>query len=169
MYRAGPQLTNHNTVRDLISPACQIEDAQLHKRRDGYLQCSSLNHGPVDIGPNSFTHLMSKYPNLGSRSHCYFHVSFQHKRTLYGQPTAYQSTPLWVPSSSASNMKSGSNLFGSDSGIYHPMELDEQSSDEFKGEDDEYLIADDSCLGVEDDTPPKKRKLAGKRRRIQLF
>ncbi|MBW0551727.1 hypothetical protein O181_091442 [Austropuccinia psidii MF-1] len=54
------------------------------------------------------------------------HVSFQHKRTLYGQPTAYKSTPLRVPSSSDSNTKLGSNLFGSDSRIYHPMELDEK-------------------------------------------
>ncbi|MBW0488814.1 hypothetical protein O181_028529 [Austropuccinia psidii MF-1] len=72
-----------------------------------------------------------------------------------------------VPSSSDSNTKSGSNLFGSDSGIYHPMELDKQSSEEYKGEDNEYLIADSSGLGVDDDTPPKRCKLAGKRQHIQ--
>ncbi|MBW0556430.1 hypothetical protein O181_096145 [Austropuccinia psidii MF-1] len=68
-----------------------------------------------------------------------------------------------VPSSSDSNAKAALNNFGSDSGIYHPMELDEQSSEEYEGEEDEYLIADDSGLGVDDDTPPKRCKLAGKR------
>ncbi|MBW0559647.1 hypothetical protein O181_099362 [Austropuccinia psidii MF-1] len=39
---------------------------------------------------------------------------------------------------------------------------------EYKGEDGKYLIADDSGLGVDDNTPPKRRKLAGKRQHIQL-
>ncbi|MBW0475829.1 hypothetical protein O181_015544 [Austropuccinia psidii MF-1] len=76
------------------------------------------------------------------------------------------STPNYktgVPSSSDSNTKSGSNRFGSDGGIYHRMELDKQSSEEYLGEDDEYLIADDSGLGIDDDTPPKRCKLADKR------
>ncbi|MBW0481693.1 hypothetical protein O181_021408 [Austropuccinia psidii MF-1] len=63
------------------------------------------------------------------------HISFQLKSTPYGQPTAYKSTPLWVPSSSDSNAKLASNNFGSDSGIYHPMESDKQSSEEYKVED----------------------------------
>ncbi|MBW0535187.1 hypothetical protein O181_074902 [Austropuccinia psidii MF-1] len=52
-----------------------------------------------------------------------------------------------VPSYSDSNAKSASNNLGSDSGIYHPMELDKQSSEEYKGEDNKYLIADNSGLG----------------------
>ncbi|MBW0548632.1 hypothetical protein O181_088347 [Austropuccinia psidii MF-1] len=82
------------------------------------------------------------------------------------------STPNYetgVPSLSYSNTRLTSNNFGSDSRIYHPMELNEQSSEEYKGEDNEYLTADDSGLGVDDNTPPKRRKLAGKRQRIQLF
>ncbi|MBW0475223.1 hypothetical protein O181_014938 [Austropuccinia psidii MF-1] len=72
-----------------------------------------------------------------------------------------------VPSSSDSNTKSASNIFGSDSGIYHLMESDKQSSEKDKGEDDEYLIANDSGLGIDDNTPPKRHKLAGKRQCIR--
>ncbi|MBW0573677.1 hypothetical protein O181_113392 [Austropuccinia psidii MF-1] len=41
------------------------------------------------------------------------------------------------------------------------------SSKEYNGEDDEYLIANDSGLGINDDTPPKRCKLAAKRQHIQ--
>ncbi|MBW0507744.1 hypothetical protein O181_047459 [Austropuccinia psidii MF-1] len=74
-----------------------------------------------------------------------------------------------VPSSSDSNMKLASSIFESDSGIYHPMESDKQSSEEYKGEDDEYLISNDSGLAVDDNKPPKRHKLSGKRQRIQLL
>ncbi|MBW0490852.1 hypothetical protein O181_030567 [Austropuccinia psidii MF-1] len=68
-----------------------------------------------------------------------------------------------VPSYSDSNAKLASNNLGSDSGIYHPMELEKQSSEEYEGEDNESFIADNSGLGVDDDTPLKSCKLSGKR------
>ncbi|MBW0567550.1 hypothetical protein O181_107265 [Austropuccinia psidii MF-1] len=68
-----------------------------------------------------------------------------------------------VPSSSDSNAKLASNNFGSDRGIYHPMESDKQLSEEYEGEENEHFITDYSGLGVNDNTPPKRRKLAGKR------
>ncbi|MBW0546729.1 hypothetical protein O181_086444 [Austropuccinia psidii MF-1] len=56
------------------------------------------------------------------------HIYVQLKSTHYGQPTAYKSFPLWVPSSSDSNVKLASNDFGIDREIYHPMESDNKSS-----------------------------------------
>ncbi|MBW0519037.1 hypothetical protein O181_058752 [Austropuccinia psidii MF-1] len=39
------------------------------------------------------------------------------------------------------------------------VESDKQSSEEYKGEDDEYFIADNIGLGVDDNTPPKRRRI----------
>ncbi|MBW0546651.1 hypothetical protein O181_086366 [Austropuccinia psidii MF-1] len=59
------------------------------------------------------------------------------------------------PSSSYCNLKAVPKKFGSHSGIYHPMNSDGQSSEEYEGEDNDYISSEDSGPGVDVVTPPK--------------
>ncbi|MBW0532339.1 hypothetical protein O181_072054 [Austropuccinia psidii MF-1] len=76
---------------------------------------------------------------------------------------------IFMPLSHDSHSKAASTKFGSDSGIYHPMDSDNQPSEEYEGEDNEYIISEDSGLGLDDISSQKLSKNSVKRQCIQLF
>ncbi|MBW0471734.1 hypothetical protein O181_011449 [Austropuccinia psidii MF-1] len=85
---------------------------------------------------------------------------------LIDTDTSAPNSKSLLPSSSDSNLKAAPNFLGSDSEIYHPMYSNDQSSEEYEGEDYEYLITEDGGTGVDDMTSPKCCKKAVKRKFI---
>ncbi|MBW0488762.1 hypothetical protein O181_028477 [Austropuccinia psidii MF-1] len=180
-YHAGPQLTNDNTVWNVRSMACNCINVVMHifnvqpKTMD--LSTSDPITSPIsrrntqisvpDLTVISMFLSNIKGPSMDNQQHInplLFVNDF-----LTDTDSSAPNYKTGVPSSSDSNTKLGSNPFGSDSRIYHPMELDMQSSEELEQEDNKYLIANDSGLGVNDDTPPKRQKAMHTIKRIQLF
>ncbi|MBW0462588.1 hypothetical protein O181_002303 [Austropuccinia psidii MF-1] len=169
-YLAGPEPSNHNTVKYLTSLDSPI-DFNIQPKNippsSPDPTCPSFLFQNPQMSDQDLT-AISRFlcnieaPPMANQQH--LNLLLFVSNFLTNTDTSAPSSETLLPSYSDSNLKAAPTHLGSDSGIYH-----DQSSEEYKGDENGYLIAEDSGPGVDEVTPPKHCKTAVKRQHIQLF